>query len=248
MDATATKKNIERSRSYPFFSLKECVDLTHKIHSELGNRFSTRKEIADIMNISEGYIVKFVSACVQFDLLENQYGTGYKPSETFLRKILLAENENEKRNILIECLKKPALYSELFEKYNNSKLPSALPVILCKDFGIQLTAKDKAASIFTDSLNFVNVLSSDGTISIPNISTQEQEEAEEESGESRHNADTPIADTSTNSTKPKNFNQAGKKRADIKINNGRFITIEFPEDINNQEIEKIISNLLTWKD
>lgn len=248
METTTQKKAVERSRSYPSFPLDQCLELTTKIHTHYGNsRLSTRKEIADAAEMSEGYVVKFVSACVQFDLLEIVHGSGYKPSQTFVNGILLAENEEEKRKTLIGCLQKPPLYADILAKYK--KLPAALPVILVKDFGIQLSVKDKAASVLTDSLKFVNVLSSDGTILI------DQEfvaPAETMAGEEIPHTEVKLLHQPkpNGSQRVENATHlpAGKKRADIKINSARYVTLEFPEDINNQDIDKIIRNLETWKD
>ena len=38
------------------------------------------------------------------------------------------------------------------------------------------------------------------------------------------------------------------KRADVKVSNGRFVTLEFPYDITTQEIDRLIANLELWKD
>ena len=249
-----TVKN--KSRSYPSFSLEECLQLTEKIHSSFGNRLSTRKEIADACDFSEGYMVKFVSSCKQFDLLEIEHGNGYRPSKTFINEILLAENEEAKQKTLIQCVTKPSLYSEILEKYK--KIPGSLPVILVKDFGIQLNVKDKVAEVFIESLKFVNAISEDGIIKLNSTKTSKNESisdkvVHEDNGESENDNDTSSDDASKDPNKLKNSNHILKKRsgvkiADIKITNGRFVALEFPENINNQDIDKIIANLTTWKD
>jgi len=41
---------------------------------------------------------------------------------------------------------------------------------------------------------------------------------------------------------------SGHKKADIKISNGRFVTLEFPADISSEEIDRLVKNLHLWKD
>ena len=212
----------------------------------MGNRFSSAEQLAKAFDKSITYLGSQLSSCRQYNLLELKKGEGYKPTE-FFYKVTRGRTEKDKLDALIYCLKSPSIYYDFIEKYDGQELPSDLPSIFYWDYGITELAKDAAAKTFIENLNFVGVII-EGKLIISKTNAD-------------HDEPSPGIGQQVNSTPPPQQNKpqvgnniipnllpVGYKRSDIKITNGRFVSLEFPADLSNDDIDKIRKILDTWKD
>lgn len=246
MEKDDTKKPRERSREYPLYDIPFCVELTESINSKLGNRFSSLAQLSKTFDKSVTYIASQLSSCKQYNLLELKKGDGYKPTDIFF-KVTRGRTDSDKREALLACIKSPAIYGDFIQKYDGQELPSDLPSIFYWDYKITEAAKDGAAKTFIDNLNFLGLITEDGKLIVD--------------GKIENligipvNQNPPIATTQSQVHQPVVSPPAiltplasGHKKADIKISNGRFVTLEFPADISSEEIDRLVKNLHLWKD
>lgn len=171
---------MARSSAYPSYTISYCLDFIKKVYLEYGSSsFATRKNLADVLGISEGAIQMRTSSAVQYGLLEKKSGEGYKPSELFL-KIHKPLNEVEKYNAQMEVLKKPKLYSQLLDDLENHIIPSTngLGTILFRKFNIVEKVSEKAAKVFIDNINYLNLKSEDNKLILDSVSNQSLETVE----------------------------------------------------------------------
>jgi hypothetical protein len=246
MENTESKKPRERSKEYPLFTLKNCIEFTDTINSKLGNRFSSAEQIAKTFGKSISTLGSILSSCKQYDLLDLKKGDGYKPTEWYY-KVTRGRTEDDKKDATLHCLKSPVIYNDLLEKFNGEELPTDLPAIFYWDYSITEGAKDGAAKIFLENIENLGLIASDGTlqisedipkpipeITLPLTITQAQQIAAQKTPQVSINKIPELT--------------IGNKRADIKVSPGRFVTLDFPFDITTEEIDKLIKNLELWKD
>jgi hypothetical protein len=245
METNEPKKPRERSREYPQYDLKFCIDLTETINAKLGNRFSSAEQLSKVFGKSITYLGSQLSSCKQYSLLELKKGDGYKPTEAFY-KVTRGRTGQDRLEASIYCLKSPSIYSDFIEKYDLQEMPTDLPSIFYWDYSITEGAKDAAAKIFLENLNYLGLISSDGKLI---VEAQKQETEIPTPPRSTLPHLEPIRLNTTNNQPTHSVNLThGYKRADIKITNGRFISLEFPPDLSNDDIDKIRKILDTWKD
>jgi len=244
MEEIDPKKPRERSKEYPLFTQKFCIEFAETVNSKLGNRFSSADLLARTFGKAITALGSRLSSCKQYDLLELKKGDGYKPTEKFY-KITRGRTDEDKREALIQSLKNPTIYNDVIEKYDGIELPTDLPSIFYWDYGITEGAKDTAAKIFIENLQDLDLISTDGKLIISKKPIEGAEII-------IHNpdADTPpyVKPPVIPPVLPITPPAIGNKKADVKISNGRFVTIEFPADITSNEIDRLIKNLELWKD
>lgn len=241
------KKPRERSKEYPQFDLKTCLDLTETINSKLGNRISTLEQIANTINNSEARASSKLSACRQFGLVELVKKEGYKPTELFF-KVTRGRTDQDKKDALLKCIQSPTIYGDFISKHNNEEIPSDLASIFYWDYKITENAKDEAASVFRtclDQCGFIvdGKLNTGVAVADPG-SEESQDETKDKlklEGKGDGNTPPPIKDE-----KPKL--PSGRKSTDLKVGAGEFITVIYPENITNDQIERAIKQLELWKD
>lgn len=248
MEQNDTKKPRERSREYPQYDLKFCIELTETINSKLGNRYSSAEQLSKAFNKSITYLGSQLSSCKQYSLLDLKKGEGYKPTEYFY-KVTRGRTEADRLDASIYCLKSPSIYNDFIEKYNGQEVPSDLPSIFYWDYDITEAAKDAAAKVFLENLNALNLISADGILQVGEQKVPNEPEIVQ-----------PIAKQVEHLVPQSTVQQwvaphktlvepiQGYKRSDIKISNGRFVTLDFPFDITSDEIDRLIKNLELWKD
>lgn len=185
---------VQRSQSYPAFSLDFCLDLVTKIYIEYGtSSFLKREEIASTAGVTEATIQMRVSSAVQYGLLERSHGEGYKPSPLFINAYKPL-NDEEKRTALIDALSNPPLYKKLLEEIDGSIVPStkALSTILFRKHGIAENASEKAAQTFIDNLNYIGLIESDNHIRLKKGTVEKKsKEAEQKQADFKDSGSVP---------------------------------------------------------
>jgi len=250
MEVSDIKKPRERSREYPQFDLNSCIELTETINSKLGNRYSTLPQIAKTIENSEARTSSKLSSCRQFGLLELVKKEGYKPTELFY-KATRGRTEQDKKDAKLKCIQNPTIYGDFISKHNNEEIPSDLPSIFYWDYKITEAAKDEAASVFRTCLDQLGLIVN-GRLniggSITSIYPEDKHDEANDKAIKVEREDDHIPIPSQEKPEQKIIPPAGKKSADLKIGAGRFLTIIYPENITNEEIERAIKQLELWKD
>jgi hypothetical protein len=232
------KKTVERSNSYPAFSIEYAFDLTRKIYLQFGSSaHNTRETIAKVLKMSSNYLIIPLSTATQYGLLEMKSKIGYNPTPLFVQ-YYKPESDEEKREAQLRCLRNPKLYDALLNAYKGNKLPSAqaLATTLFRRYNIAENASVKAAEIFIDNLKTLSLLDEEN-----NLLDFEQTEPVLESAP-------PPQDTKSSNNLSSNgpvlsatINPSLTDLSmGIKLNDGRKATLIYPENITDNDWDRII--------
>lgn len=166
-----------RSSAYPAHNISEVIEAVEKLYKNLGKGPFNRDSVAIALGykgLSGASAIK-ISACIQFGLL-NKSGNTYFVAD-LAKRILTPTSEEEKENAILESLRTPSLYGALISEYEGQALPTMLPNILSRNYGILESSAKKAAEVFQESLEFGGILK-DGVLQKPNKQKIESNEEE----------------------------------------------------------------------
>lgn len=152
-----------RSRSYPFVSLAEALEVLRKQIEGLGSGAHERDEIAQALGYtsgSSGIAARKISAVSQFGLLQNHQGL-YEPTE-LARQILAEKDENRLKEHRRTAFLNPSLFREIVEDYlPHGKVPRLLAHTL-RDYRVAANAREEVARLFMESALHARVLDTSG--------------------------------------------------------------------------------------
>ncbi len=164
-DENQSTKDSKKRISYVSKDLKSMIDFVAKVYTQLGHTaHNNNKVIATVHGFSHDSIKQHLTSAQQYKLLELKHGTGYKITEHFL-KLYLWKNENEKRSAVIDSLKAPDTYQQLFKDYEYNFVPlDGVKNHFIRSFGFKEDIAAKAAQIFLDNLKDFELLDSRGVL------------------------------------------------------------------------------------
>lgn len=250
-----SRKKSDRSSPYPSFTIEYCLDVAQRVYSNYPNYFATRENIAELFGVSADNMIMKVSSCVQYGLLERKVNEGYKATELFLT-IHKALNEKESQDALLDCFRSPKLYQNLMAGFENKAIPSekALSNILVRFHSISEKASSKAAKVFLENANFIQIIDSDGAFT-PGLEESEDvipEVEEKEAQNVEHNVPIIVAKSESGEAGTENV-VAGDGYftpfpIPLSIKKKRFAQLIIPNDIEKDEFEKITDWIRRLKD
>jgi hypothetical protein len=152
------EKQDAQSASYPWETIRNCVEIGKQIYEVRGDSYVSANEIYAITGKPRGTMVMRVAACVHYGILVNHYGKGYKLTELFT-SIHMPEFDYTAKNRMLEAFSTPALYKKLIERYNSKPLPTptGLANILTSEYGINKNSAPKAANVFFDNCDNLGI-------------------------------------------------------------------------------------------
>lgn len=151
------KKNIQRSASYPYYTIEESIDFVSKMKVPFQSTRFSREDASKIVHKVD--VSRDVASAVQYGLLEKLIGEGYKVTQA-AQYIINPISDDEKKDNIIECFRKPKLYNDLIEKYKDQILPNdaQFHVILNRFHSITESAVPQAARVFIQNATFAGLL------------------------------------------------------------------------------------------
>jgi len=238
------KKTIERSISYPAFSIEYAFDLTRKIYLQFGSSaHNTRETIAKVLRMSSNYLTIPLSTATQYGLLEMKSKIGYNPTSLFVQ-YYKPESEEEKRGAQLQCLKNPKLYDALLNAYKGNKLPSAqaLATTLFRRYNIAENASLKAAEIFIDNLKTLSLLDEENNLLDPEQTELVANDSIPQDINNSNNLNNNTAAIPTTNQSLTDLSMG------IKLNDGRKATLVYPENITDNDWDRIIRIINAMKE
>jgi len=158
MKNSTVKTKRARSVAYPAISLPEAIDYTSRLRKELGkgpySRELASQGIGHAM-ISGAAAVK-IAAMTHYGLLD-RVGNAYSQS-VLAERIILETSESDKIAAIIEAVKSPKLFSDLFNRFAGHALPVMLSNILVREFRVDEKVSVKVVKVFTESAEFAGLL------------------------------------------------------------------------------------------
>jgi hypothetical protein len=163
---TEDSSNDKKTFYYPLYKHSASLSFVNKIYTDLGHyNYHSRDAIAVTHKLAPNSVRSMLATAQYFRLLEIKHGTGYKVSETFI-KIIRPIDDIEKNNAILESLKSPVLWKELFKVYENHVVPvTGLTNSLVRNYHVNERIAGKVSDIFIQSLKEY------GLININNILT-----------------------------------------------------------------------------
>ena len=166
VDEVSSQKEAKKRVSYVSRDHKSMVEFVSVIYKNLGHTdHHSNKAIATVHKLSPDSIKQQLTSCQQYKLLEIKFGTGYKITDLF-KRIFLPVNDTEKRAAIIESLKSPETYQQLFKEYEYHIVPplNGIKNHFVRIFHFKEDIAEKAAQIFIDNLSEYNLLDNRGVL------------------------------------------------------------------------------------
>jgi hypothetical protein len=181
-----------RGQSYPVREHSFVVNFVSKIYTELGyTAFHSKERIAEIHGLAVPSIRQILSTAQQYKLLEIKHGTGYKVTSLFIR-IYRPVNDQEKKEAIIESLRSPDFFVDLFNDFTGHVVPSnnGIANIFIRK-GLKEIAATRLAEIFITNLKEYGLVNQNNILSY----------ASPETGVDKKNNNTINGENSTPETK-----------------------------------------------
>jgi hypothetical protein len=193
-EPTAQEKSIT---VFPTNTLSVSLGIVTQTNESRGDTPVTVKDISLITGIGEGTLPLPLSTCCQYGILQNVYGSGYKPTELFV-KINKPTYEDDKNAAIYEALQNPPLYKKLLQEFNGKVLPDekGFANFLINKFGFKSYAIPKIVKAFyenfreygaidsSNKLRFLKPSSKGGSIDVklPDAEDSKDETPDEQKG------------------------------------------------------------------
>jgi hypothetical protein len=251
-DENQSSKEGKKRVSYVAKDLKSMIDFVGRVYNQLGHTtHHSNKAIAAVHGLSSDSIKQHLTAAQHYKLLEIKFGIGYKITEHF-QKIYLPKNDNEKRAAVIESLKNPETYQQLFKDYEYHLVPpDGVKNHFKRNFQLKEDVAAKAALVFMDNLREYNLLDDRGVLisalpSKPIITEVEAESDDDtiEKGSLKKEEDSlknevPEVYRGDKLIFQTELDRAGKKNIPIYLTEGKQALFVYPDNIDEDDIELV---------
>ena len=164
MKTKPTPATSKREIAYPAFTLEDCIRFSEGIKDMGGSRTPVAKSVlakhCGLAESTPGFFQK-LGAAKCFGIIE---GWGSYTLTEHGRKYFYPTNDSEKTAAELHFLKKPAAFAILVKRFDGEKLPpvATLGNILHQEAGIADSWKDRLASIFVRSAEFIGIIDGNG--------------------------------------------------------------------------------------
>lgn len=178
----STKSKRHRSPNYPAVGLRDAVERVRKLYdSEKKAGAPLEVAIKRIgFTVAHGSAMAVLAALKKFGLVDDINGRIVPTSEAIE---LLAYGEDSERGLMAlrRAALKPTVYSELYEKYKDTGMPSdaSLMAELKADMGFNPNAVEGFVRDFRDTLVYSRLLTEDGVFSMQDSTEDPKEEKPE---------------------------------------------------------------------
>jgi hypothetical protein len=148
------KRKVHRSPGYPLFDLAEAIQKAEAVYKAEKRTATTPEVIASHMGYSQatGLGGRAVSALRQYGLIEESSGQ-YRISDLSYTLIHFDHGSNEWRQAVVEAAKRPILFKELAEKYQNDVSSDATLRNELLNRGFNPTAVSDVITIFRNTMS-----------------------------------------------------------------------------------------------
>lgn len=159
-------KDSKKRTSYVSRDHVSMVEFISEVYKNLGHTdYHSNKAIATVHQLSPDSIKQQLTSAQQYKLLELKHGVGYKITDLF-KRIFLPVDDSEKRLAVIESLKSPETYQQLFKEYEYHIVPplNGIKNHFVRNFHLKEDIAEKAAQIFINNLKDYNLLDNRGVL------------------------------------------------------------------------------------
>jgi len=168
----------QRSSAYPAYTLDYCLIFVDQIYSNFGaSLFASREQIAEALGASVGGIQRKIGSSVQYGLLELRSKEGYKTTNLFT-SYKRPVPPNSEIDYIVQALKTPTIYAQIFEQFENNIIPSEKPMsnIFFQNYGVSEKSCEDAASVLFQNLNKYELLNEERVLILDKSTNEYLEE------------------------------------------------------------------------
>jgi hypothetical protein len=142
----------ERSRRYPVSTVVDAIANLASVHRGVGMNGGSREALAQAIGHStlNGASKRKIASLIQYGLIDRD-GDRYRISDLG-RRILIPVTEREKEDAIAEAVRRPALFQEIGQSYDQQPLPSMLGNILAREYGLLPAVSGDVAELFKKSV------------------------------------------------------------------------------------------------
>jgi len=238
---TPIRKSREKSASYPYYNLKECINYLEIIHEIGGKKEAPIESILSKLNISSRHNRRFTyltSSSENFGLIIKTIN-GLKPTELGTSILFPMSGEDERKEKLITSFKSPQLYQKIIKKYNHTVLPNnEILKNVFYNMNIAKNALNKAANAFLESARYANVLDGNNRLTVPDSSDTDIYSSQisdiEKDVEGQEETQSKINEHPTTIDQKSNYH-----KFEIMTSTGKKASISLPDNSTKDDIEKI---------
>ena len=237
------KPKRQRSRAYPAFALGECIQWASTVRSELGCTALSRSAIAWALGFKglNGASARRIAAMSYFGLFERD-NKGLKLS-ALSDRILKPLSDEEKRKAVVQAFLAPVLYAELMARFKlDGRIPTLLPNILARDYGILDAAARDAAEAFLASGRFAEVISAEGQIG----QREPQAALGEGEAEPPPAQDAFLPAEAGKGLRHEHDGAGGEQDFRLALTRGRYAHFRVPADLSMVDIQLIRTQVEVW--
>lgn len=228
------------------------IDFVAKVYQQLGHTsYHSNKAIATVHQLSPDTIKPHLSSSQYYGLLEIKHGVGYKVTDQFQR-IFLPRNDNEKRSAIIESLKMPETFQQLFKDYEFHVVPfDGVKNHFIRSFGMKEDIAAKTAQIFIENLKEYQLLDNRGVLTsgmpskpvIAEVTHAEEVKPDpvppEDGSETPKDNRLPERKLVDRFIYQSELDANGKKSIPIHLIDGKQALFVYPDDISADDIELV---------
>ena len=145
-----------RSPAYPSLSLPTAVDMIRKVHNVQQSTPEPRDVVMRHMGYSSenGRALKAISALIKYGFLTSSDNNSLRVSDRAI-SILYPENDEDRNKALSDAANEPALFNDIFERWDNRPSEESLTAYLIRK-GFNTNSVDKVARSFYDTYDLVS--------------------------------------------------------------------------------------------
>ncbi len=232
-ELVAQKHRRQKSPNAPAYSVQECLEDTRKIFRVENQVPISRESIAEHLSLAahSGPFNRKLSSLRQYGLLE-PIGKDLRVSDLFLR-LENAPDENNRRRALREAIGRPAIFQGLLGQFESSGMPSDINLTNQLVLRYRFTKKnaETVAKAFLESCRFLG-LSQGRFQSFSSPPPPLPHPVHSETSQSAP----PRQERSTWHDERHSL----QCRQEIPLGVSRRAVLEFPEDITQNELAKIV--------
>lgn len=230
------KQREERGPKNPSDNLETVVGMLHRVRDGIGFAPANRETIVEALGYQgiSGTSARKLAALNHFNLLDRASNSTYRIGELG-KRILAPRDEREVQAALAEAAKAPSLYQRLFARFGDSALPSLLPNILIREFGVLPQTADEVARLFRESAEFAGLLRNG--VLLTELPSDPRSAGEPVPPDADDRRETTAVDEPTQGTSP-----TGVQRYSVPLDkSGRVAMVELPLPLLVRDVERMIS-------
>ncbi len=222
-----------RGSSHPYVSLENAIKLSGDLKRAVGKGPFSREVAARGLNHESvsGPAAGKIAALVQFGLLLRK-GNTYSISP-LADRILLPVSDDDRVSAIAESAKRPKLYKQLVEKYQNQSLPFMLENILVREYGVYEKKSKEIVKNFKKSLEYAGLLNNGVVVDKTMLHSQNQPKQQGSS-------DFSFGEDLSGEQSPVSVNENNSKH-EYSLRSGKKIIISYPADFTLEEARSIKS-------